>query len=363
VAHDHYKTLGVGREASASEIKAAYRKLALQYHPDRNPDDRAAEEHFKLVSQAYAVLSDDEKRARYDRLGDVASDLPFGDAADMAKVTEFFDAIFGDLFGLGRKRAAGQDLRYTLELDFEQAALGCKQTIRFMRSEDCRACAGSGAEGGTTGLQACTRCGGQGWSKQKTGFFTTRRDCLACAGSGQVPRVRCKTCSGTGLVDKEREYQVRVPPGSQVGTTQRVAGEGSPGRRGGPAGDLHVVVRVRPHPFYRQEGELLVVAVPVAMEAAALGAEIEVPLLDERVRMKIPVGTQPDSIFRIRGKGLPQANGNRGDAHVRVQVEIPSVVSEEARDTLRKMSTLLGDDAYPRQRVFRELTNRPPDES
>ncbi len=355
MAHDHYKTLGVGREASAGEIKAAYRKLALQHHPDRNPGDRAAEERFKELSQAYAVLSDDEKRARYDRLGDVASDLPFGDAADVAKVTEFFDAVFGDLFGLGRKRAAGQDLRYTLELDFEQATLGCKQAIKFTRSEDCRACAGSGAEGGPGGLQTCRRCGGQGWSKQKAGFFSARRDCLACAGSGQVPRVRCKTCSGTGLVENEREYVVRVPPGSQTGTIQRVAGEGSPGRRGGPAGDLHVVVRVRPHPFYRQEGELLVVEVPVAMEAAALGTEIDVPLLDERVRMKIPAGTQPDSVFRIRGKGLPQAKGGRGDAHVRVQVEIPSVCSDEARETLGKLRAQLGDQAYPQQRAFREM--------
>jgi molecular chaperone DnaJ len=356
VAHDHYKTLGVGRDASASEIKAAYRKLALQHHPDRNPGDHAAEERFKEVSLAYAVLSDDEKRSRYDRLGDVASDLPFGDAADLTKVTEFFDAVFGDLFGLGRKRAAGQDLRYTLELDFEQAALGCKPTIKFTRSEDCRACAGSGAEGGPAGLQACPRCGGQGWSKQKTGFFTTRRDCLACAGSGQVPRVRCKTCSGTGLVESEREYVVRVPPGSQVGTIQRVPGEGSPGRRGGPAGDLHVAVRVRPHPLYRQEGELLVVAVPVAMEAAALGTEIEVPLLDERVRMKIPAGTQPGSVFRVRGKGLPKPNGPRGDAHVRVQVEIPSQLSEEARATLATLGSLPGhEEAYPQQRAYREM--------
>jgi molecular chaperone DnaJ len=329
--------------------------LALQYHPDRNPGDRSAEERFKDVSLAYAVLSDDEKRARYDRVGDVASDMPFGDAADVAKVTEFFDAIFGDLFGLGRKRAAGQDLRYTLELDFEQAALGCKQAIKFTRSEDCRACAGSGAEGGPAGLQTCIRCGGQGWSKQKAGFFSVRRDCLACAGSGQVPRVRCKTCSGTGLIEKEREYVVRVAPGSQAGSVQRVPGEGSPGRRGGPAGDLHVVVRVRPHPIFRQEGELLVVAVPVAMQDAALGTEIEIPLLDESVRMKIPAGTQPGNVFRIRGKGLPLPSGGRGDAHVRVEVEIPNACSAEARELLSKLSALLTDEAYPQQRAFREL--------
>ena len=356
MAHDYYKTLGLGRDAAAAEIKAAYRKLALQFHPDRNPGDHAAEERFKEVSQAYAVLGDEEKRARYDRLGDVPGDLPFGDSADLAKVTEFFDAIFGDLFGLGRKRAAGQDLRYTLELDFDEAALGCQKTIRFQRSEDCRSCGGTGAQGGAAGLQPCARCAGQGWTRHKAGFFSARRDCLACAGSGQIPSVRCPTCSGTGLCEREREYVVRVPPGSQAGGTQRVAGEGSPGRRGGPAGDLHVMVRPRPHRFYRQQGDLLEVEVPVRMDEAALGTEIEVPLLDARVRMKIPAGTQPGSVFRVRGKGLPTSGGGRGDAHVRVQVEVPSGCSDEARALLSKLGAMLGEHAYPRQRAFQQMT-------
>ena len=355
MAHDYYKTLGLARDASAAEIKAAYRKLALQFHPDRNPGDRAAEERFKEVSQAYGVLGDEDKRARYDRLGDVPGDQPFGDSADLAKVTEFFDAVFGDLFGLGRKRAAGQDLRYTLELDFDEAALGCQKTIRFQRSEDCRACAGSGAQGGAAGLQTCPHCAGQGWTRQKAGFFATRRDCLACAGSGQIPRVRCTTCSGTGLCECEREYVVRVPPGSQAGGTQRVPGQGSPGRRGGPAGDLHVIVRARPHAFYRQQGDLLEIEVPVRMEAAALGTEIEVPLLDTRVRMKIPAGTQPGSVFRVRGKGLPTSGGGRGDAHVRVQIEVPNAYGDEARVALQTLAERLGDEAYPRQRDFRDL--------
>ncbi len=354
MAHDYYKMLGLARDAPTAEIKAAYRKLALQFHPDRNPGDPAAEERFKEVSQAYAVLGDEEKRARYDRLGAIPGDLPFGDGADLAKVTEFFDAIFGDLFGLGRKRATGQDLRYTLELDFDEAALGCQKTIRFLRSEDCRTCGGTGAQGGAAGLQPCARCAGQGWARHKAGFFSTRRECLACGGSGQIPRVRCKACSGTGLCEGERECVVRVPPGSQAGGSQRVAGEGSPGRRGGPAGDLHVIVRPRPHPFYRQEGDHLEVEVPVRMDEAALGTEIEVSLLDTRVRMKIPAGTQPGSVFRVRGKGLPAPGGSRGDAHVRVQVEVPSACSDEARAALRKLGEMLGDDAYPRQRAFRE---------
>jgi molecular chaperone DnaJ len=179
---------------------------------------------------------------------------------------------------------------------------------------------------------------------------------LACAGSGQIPRVRCPTCSGTGLCEREREYVVRVPPGSQAGGTQRVAGEGSPGRRGGPAGDLHVMVRPRPHRFYRQQGDLLEVEVPVRMDEAALGTEIEVPLLDARVRMKIPAGTQPGSVFRIRGKGLPTSGGGRGDAHVRVQVEVPSGCSDEARALLSKLGAMLGEHAYPRQRAFQQMT-------
>jgi molecular chaperone DnaJ len=352
VNRDHYRTLGVERRASAAEVKAAYRQLALRYHPDRNPGDKVAEEHFKEVSLAYAVLSDEDKRAHYDRFGSV--DLPFGDDADLGKVTDFFDAIFGDLFGLGRRRAAGQDLRYTLELEFEEAALGCERTIRFNRTEDCRACSGTGAEGGAVGLAPCARCDGQGYTRTKAGFLSTRRECLACGGSGEVPRVRCASCAGTGLCEREREYAVRVPSGSLAGTTQRVPGEGSPGRRGGPAGDLFVAMRVKPHPFFRQEGDLLVCEVPVTITEAALGAEIEVALLDARVRMRVPPGTQTGAMFRIRGRGLPQAGGARGDAHVRVVVEVPSQVSDAARTALEQVASALDDAAYPRRRVFRE---------
>lgn len=356
---DHYETLGVDRKASPSEIKAAYRRLALRYHPDRNAGDIGAEERFKEVSVAYAVLSDDDKRGHYDRFGGAGIDVPFGVDADLAKVTDFFDAIFGDLFGLGRKRAAGQDLRYTLELDFEEAALGCEQTIRFDRAEDCRPCLGTGAEGGVSGLAPCGRCEGQGHLRQRTGFLSTRRECLACGGSGEVPRVRCAACAGTGLIEREREYQVRVPPGSQEGTTQRVAGEGAPGRRGGPAGDLHVIVRVRPHPFYRQEGDLLVCDVPVTIGEAVLGAEIEVPVLDGSVRMKVPPGTQTGAVFRIRGKGLPRVTaGIRGDAHVRVTVETPVTLSNEARALVERMDDSAGKAAYPRRQAFRQALRR-----
>ncbi len=350
---DHYDVLGLDRQAGAAEIKAAYRRLALQHHPDRNPGDRAAEEKFKEMSQAYAVLSDEDKRAHYDRFGAAAADLPFGAEADLRVVTDFFDAIFGDLFGTGRKRTAGQDLRYTLELDFVAAALGCEKEIRFTRTGDCASCRGTGAEGGTAGLEPCARCDGQGFQRGKAGSLSARKECRACGGAGEVARVRCAACVGTGLLDAERVFTVRVPPGSQAGNTQRVAGEGSPGRRGGPAGDLHVIVRVKPDAFLRQEGDILVCEVPLAVEEAVLGAEIDLPLLDQRVRMKIPPGTQSGAVFRVRGKGLPRPGGGCGDAHVRIAIEVPQSVPDEARHLLGKLATALGPEAYPRRAAFR----------
>jgi molecular chaperone DnaJ len=351
---DHYEVLGIGRQASASDIKAEYRRLALQYHPDRNPGDPAAEEKFKEVSVAYAVLGDEDKRAHYDRFGQLAGDLPFGTEADLSTVVNFFDAVFGDLFGTGRKRAAGHDLRYTLELNFEEAALGCEKEISFTRKGDCVPCRGTGAEGGAAGLAPCSRCEGRGTLRQKAGGLSARRECPACGGSGEVARVRCSACGGAGLADTERKFTVRIPPGSQQGTGQRVPGEGSPGRRGGPAGDLHIVVRVKPDPIYRQEGDILICEVPLSMAELTLGVEVDLPLLDTCVRMKIPAGTQPGSVFRVRGKGLPRAGGGgRGDAHVRVRVEVPREISDEARGVLGKLDQALGEEAYPQRKAFR----------
>jgi molecular chaperone DnaJ len=353
---DHYATLGIDRRATTGEVKVAYRRLALRYHPDRNPGDKTAEERFKEVSLAYAVLSDDDKRAHYDRFG--TADVPFGTDADVARVTDFFDAVFGDLFGLGRKRAAGQDLRYTLELDFPEAALGCEKTIRFDRTEDCRQCSGTGAQGGAAGLVTCARCEGQGYTRQRAGFLSARKECLACGGSGEVPKVRCPGCSGTGLIERQREYTVRIPPGSLGSSTQRVPGEGSPGRRGGPAGDLFVITRVRPHAFYRQEGDVLVCEVPIAATEAALGAEVEVPLLDTRVSMRVPPGTQSGAVFRIRGKGLLQASGTRGDAHIRAVVEVPTALGADARTHAERLAAAVDDAAYPRRQAFREAARK-----
>jgi molecular chaperone DnaJ len=312
------------------------------------------------------VLSDRNQREHYDRFGNVPSGSQFG-AANVQNATDFFDTLFGDLFGVARRKsAAGRDLRYTLELDFEEAALGVERVIVFERPEDCEACRGSGAEGGPAGMQTCARCNGEGAIRSKVGFISGRRECLGCGGTGQVPRVACKACEGAGLVDRERRYRVRIPAGSTAGSQQRVPREGAPGRRGGPSGDLHVITRVRPHPFFGREGDVLTIDVPISPVEATLGAEVDVPLLDGKVAMRIPPATQGGSVFRLRGRGLPRPDGAargdasaRGDAHVRIVVETPAVVSEEARALLARVGELLDDAALPRRRAFRDAAHKP----
>jgi molecular chaperone DnaJ len=304
------------------------------------------------------VLSDRDRREHYDRYGAEVGPGRFN-AADVASATDFFDTIFGDIFGMARRRSAtGRDLRYTLELDFEEAAAGCEKVIVFERPEDCDACHGSGADGGPSGMTMCTRCNGEGVVRSKVGFIPGRRECLGCGGTGQVPRVPCKVCEGAGLVDRERRYRVRIPAGSTGGTTQRVPREGAPGRRGGPSGDLHVITRVRPHPFYGRDGDVLTIDLPLSPTEAALGTEVEVPVLDGRVHMKVPAGTQAGSVFRLRGRGLPRDGGARGDAHVRIVVETPATLGEEARGLYARLGELLDDEALPRRRAFREAARK-----
>jgi molecular chaperone DnaJ len=355
LARDYYETLGVSRGATDAEVKIAYRKLALRFHPDRNPGDAVAEERFKEVSTAYAVLSDIDQRAHFDRFGFMGDGNPFA-AANVASATDFFDAMFGDLLGLGRRKgSAGRDLRYTLEIEFEEAMLGSKKTIAFERAEDCASCRGTGAEGGAAGLMQCGRCNGEGKLRQKVGLLGGRRECLVCGGTGEIPRVRCGTCEGAGLVDKRREFDVSVPPGTVSGSTQRLAGEGSPGRRGGASGDLHVVVRVKAHPFFTREGDVLLIELPLTVSEAALGGEVDVPVLDGIVRMKVPEGTQSGSVFRIRGRGIPRAAGARGDIHVRTIVETPTGVGAEARELLGRLASALDEAATPRRRALKIL--------
>lgn len=354
VDRDYYQILEIERNASDVEVKAAYRRLAMRFHPDRNPGDGQAEERFKLISEAYAVLSDADRRSSYDRFGQAAADLPFGPGADLSAATDFFDAILGDLFGLDRKKKAGQDLRYTLELSFEEAALGCTRTIEFARNEDCGDCAGTGAAGGAAGLLRCDKCDGQGSLKQKTALFANKRPCPACGGAGEIPKVKCRTCLGAGLVERERQFDVRVPPGTVDGSAQRLEGQGAPGHRGGTNGDLHVMVRVRPHTFLREEAGVVVCEVPVSIVDAALGAEIEVPMLEGTVRMKIPPGSQSGATFRIRGRGIARNGGPPGDVHVRAIVETPLGLDEEARLLLEQLRAKLTGARQPRQQAFEQ---------
>lgn len=355
---DPYFILGVDRHASAAEIKAAYRRLALIHHPDRNPENPAAEEKFKELSQAYAILGDEENRAQFDRFGATPSTLPFGSDGDLEKVTDFFNQVFGDLFGTKRTSKGSQDLRYTLELDFEEAALGCEKEIRFQRQEDCKDCHGTGAQGGQAGLLRCATCQGDGHLRQGSGLFATRHPCPNCDGRGHIPKTPCRLCQGQGLRENERVFTVRIPAGSQQGATQRVAGEGSPGHAGGPPGDLSVHIRVRPHPFYRQQGDLLICELPLSPTDAALGTDTDVPLLDTVVRMKIPAGTQTGGVFRVRGKGLPRPNGVRGDVHIVVNIETPVNLTTPSRTLWEAAGRALGDEQLPRRHTFRQTTEQ-----
>ncbi len=343
--------LGVARDVDAARLKKAYRELALKYHPDQNPDDPEAEPKFKEVSEAYTVLSDPELRTRYDRRGFEGADG--GAGVDLSAFTDLFDSLFGDLFGRKKARAVGRDLRYTLELSFEEAALGVKKTIKFPARVDCAACEGSGAQGGPAGMKTCSACGGRGELKVQQGFFSLNKRCAACAGVGKVVDVRCESCHGAGVIEKEREFEVAIPPATADGATRRVAGQGEPGRHGGAAGDLNVIVRTRPHAFFRREGDVVVCEVPITLAQAALGSVIEVPTLDGKVEMRVPPGTQPGTLFRLRAKGLGGAT--RGDAHVRLTVETPTALTDQQRALLEALQSSLKDDQTPARSKFVDL--------
>ncbi len=346
---DYYEVLGVARDVDAAELKRAYRDLAKKYHPDVNPGSREAEERFKEVSEAYTVLSDPEKRARYDRVGHAGG----GFEATVGSFTDLFDSLFGDLFGRRKKeKSPGRDLRYTLEIDFVEAARGCEKTITVAGRADCEKCAGTGARGGEAGLAACGACGGRGEIKVQQGFFSVGKTCGNCGGRGKVVVDKCPACDGRGTVEKEREFHVAIPPGTEDGAIRRLPGQGEPGRRGGTPGDLAVVVQVKPHPIFKREGQVIACEVPVSFAQAALGAAIEVPTLDGKVEMRVPPGTQSGTVFRLRGKGLPLAGGGRGDAHVKVAVETPTNLTPEQRDLLARFAAACTDEATPQRRGF-----------
>ncbi len=351
---DYYDILGVGRDASADEIKKAYRKIALKYHPDRNPDNKdEAEVKFKEASKAYEILSDPEKRGKYDRFGAAAFEngggpggFDFG--AGFGGGAAFEDALgdlFGDFFGGafgGRRRsrrggaARGDDLRYDMEIDFEEAVRGTERRISVPRTVNCRSCSGSGAKPGTS-PETCPACGGAGQVRFQQGLFQVAKTCGQCNGEGKINRSPCPDCRGRGRERSMREINVKVPPGVDNGSRLKLRGEGEAGLRGGPPGDLYVVLQVKPHPLFQRDGNHIMCEVPVNMIDAALGAKIEVPTLDGMVKMTLPPGTQSGRIFKLSGKGVPDVHGGRrGDHYVSVQVEIPKTLSKKQRQLLEE---------------------------
>lgn len=349
---DYYEVLGVPKNASREEIKKAYRKLAMEYHPDRNKSP-GAEEKFKEVSEAYGVLSDDAKRQQYDAFGHEGIDQRYT-REDIFRTINFED-IFGDLgfgfgdlfstfFGAPRRRGPrrGEDLQYNLEIALEQAFRGVQTTIQVPRSETCWKCSGTGAKPGTS-PRACRECNGTGQrsSTKRTPFgsFTSIATCHACKGEGKIIDSPCPECHGIGRVQRSRKIEIKIPPGVDTGSQLRIAGAGEAGERGAPPGDLYVAIYVKPHEIFHREGSDIVVEQPVSFAQAALGDEIEVPTLDGRVKLKVPSGTQSGTIFRLRGRGMPSLNGGRrGDELVRVSVVVPTKLSKRQEELLREFA-------------------------
>jgi len=336
VATDYYEVLGVGREASDAELKRAYRQLAMQYHPDKNAGDKAAEERFKQISEAYAVLSDADKRAHYDRFG-VAPGA--GGGFDGGGFGTLFEDIFENFFaGGGRARrtraARGDDLQYELKITLEEAATGIETKVQVPRLEACETCRGTGGEPGST-RTTCETCRGQGQVRFSQGFLTVARTCPKCQGEGEINKSPCKTCRGEGRQRSERLLGIKIPAGIEDGMQLRLSGEGSAGVHGGPHGDLYVLVRIRDHAIFTRHGVDLVCDVPVSFPQLALGADVDVPVLAGSETLKIPAGTQPQQVLRLRGKGLPHLRGRgHGDACYRLVLEVPQKLNAKQREAL-----------------------------
>ena len=367
---DYYEVLGVERDADAEEIKKSYRKLALKYHPDRNPNDKAAEENFKELGHAYEVLSDPQSRAAYDQYGHAAFDPRaranaggFG-GGGFHDPTEIFREVFGgssifeDLFGGGGRREGGAqrgaDLRYDMELSFMEATQGCDKEITVTKLGECEVCDGSGAEEGAT-QKTCPTCGGRGQVISSRGIFSIAQTCPRCEGRGRVVDKPCKNCRGSGRHEKTSTIKIRIPAGVDTGARLRSGGNGEAGARGGPAGDLYVVLHVKPHEIFQREGDDLICEVPISFVQAALGAEVEVPTLTGSMNIKIPGGTQSGTVFRLKGKGVKNVQGyGSGDLLAHVAVEVPTKLNSAQRAKLEEFAASCDENVNPISKGFFE---------
>jgi len=364
-SEDYYEILGVARDASPEEVKAAYRKAALKYHPDRNPDDKESEEKFKRASQAYSVLGDAEKRARYDRFGS-AGESGGGVPWDSVVFEDFGDLLgdlfgFGDLFGRGRRRGTGArrgaDLRYDVRLTLSEAFGGKEETVEIPREEPCGECRGSGSVSGQRAT--CPTCHGRRNVAFQQGFFTVSRTCPQCAGEGEIVRDPCRACQGRGRVRATKTLKVRVPPGVEEGTRLRIGGEGEAGDRGGPPGDLYLFIEVEDHPFFRREGEHLLCTVPLTFPQASLGTEILVQTLEgSEEKVRVPAGTAHGQRFRVPNRGMPRLGGKgRGDLYVDVALQSPKRLSKEEKRLYEELARLERENES-RGGFFRKVMQR-----
>jgi molecular chaperone DnaJ len=362
---DYYEVLGVSRSADESELKRAYRKIALENHPDRNPDDPAAEDRFKEASEAYAVLCDAEKRRAYDRFGFEgvgAGGAPGGypDFGDLGNFTDLFNDLFGDLFGgggrTGHRRAGrgqrGADLRYNLEIEISDVIEGDDVQIKIPKMRPCGTCNSTGARPGTR-PEPCSRCQGAGQVVLQQGFFRISRPCDVCSGAGEVVRERCSDCRGAGRTEGLQSIRVKVPAGIEDGMRLRLTGEGEAGIAGGPPGDLYVVISIKPHPLFERDGPDVHCQLPLSFVQATLGAEVVVPTLEGKVKLRIPEGSQSGKVMRLRGKGLPSLrSAARGDQLLHLFVEVPSKLSTRQRELLEEFAEVSGTEVSPFQKSF-----------
>lgn len=347
---DYYEILGVPRGASETELKKAFRQLALKYHPDRNPGDKASEDKFKEINEAYSCLSDPEKRANYDRFG-TAEGMGggFGPFSTGAGFGDIFEDIFGDFFGTfgGQRRqrpAKGNDLRYDLNITLDEAVFGTEKIIDFPKWERCSECNGSGSEPGKN-LEVCPSCKGAGQIRFQQGFFSVSKTCGKCYGTGKIITSPCKSCKGNGKIQKQKNISLKIPPGVDIGSRLKISGEGEIGIYGGPPGDLYVVLNIAEHPFFKRDGTEIFCEVPISFPQAALGAEIEVPTLDGTAKLKIPPGTPSGRVFYIKGKGAPRVGGHhRGNQIVKIYIEVPAKLTPRQKELLEEFASINGDE-------------------